>query len=68
LRLVPETPEIFPTWRKLVLAYGVSGIQVHDARIVAAMSVHRVNKILSFDLDDFKRYTSVTVVHPAEVK
>jgi hypothetical protein len=32
------------------------------------MSVHRVNKILSFDLDDFKRYTSVTVVHPAEVK
>jgi len=34
LRLLPETPEIFPTWRKLVLEHRVLGIQVHDARIV----------------------------------
>jgi predicted nucleic acid-binding protein len=39
LRLLPETPDIFPTWRKLVLDHRVSGIQVHDARIVAAMMV-----------------------------
>jgi len=31
LRLLPETPEIFPAWRKLVLQHRVSGIQVHDA-------------------------------------
>jgi len=68
LRLLPETPEIFVTWRMLVLQHRVSGIQVHDARIVAAMAVHQVNKILSFDLDDFKRYTGITVVHPREVK
>jgi predicted nucleic acid-binding protein len=68
LRLLPETPEIFPTWRKLVLEHRVSGIQVHDARIVAAMSVHQVSTILSFDLADFKRYTGITVVHPTEVK
>ena len=29
LRLLPETPEIFSTWRKLVLEHRVSGIQVH---------------------------------------
>jgi|SRR5450759_3003191 predicted nucleic acid-binding protein len=68
LRLLPETPEIFPTWRKFVLEHRVSGIQVHDARIVAAMSVHQVSTILSFDLADFKRYTAITVVHPADVK
>ncbi len=68
VRLVPETPEIFPAWRKLVLDHEVSGIRVHDARIVAAMSVHGVNKLLSFDLDDFKRYTIIAVVHPAEVR
>jgi predicted nucleic acid-binding protein len=68
LRLVPETPEIFPSWRRLVLEHRVSGIQVHDARIVAAMRVHQVNKILSFDLDDFTRYSGITVVHPAEVR
>jgi predicted nucleic acid-binding protein len=68
LRLLPETPEIFPTWRRLVLQHRISGIQVHDARIVAAMTVHQVNKILTFDLDDFKRYTGIIVVHPAQVK
>src|SRR5450759_1407280 len=68
LRLLPETPEIFPTWRRLVLQHRISGIQVHDARIVAAMTVHQVNKILTLDLDDFKRYTGIIVVHPAQVK
>jgi predicted nucleic acid-binding protein len=47
-----------------VLQHRVSGIKVHDARIVAAMSVHQVPKILTFDLDDFKRYENITVVHP----
>jgi predicted nucleic acid-binding protein len=64
LRILPETPEIFPTWRKLVLQHRVSGIKVHDARIVAAMSVHQVPRILTFDLEDFKRYENITVVHP----
>lgn len=63
-RILPETPEVFPAWRKLVLQHRVSGIKVHDARIVAAMSVHQVPKILTFDLDDFKRYENITVVHP----
>jgi predicted nucleic acid-binding protein len=67
LRVLPETPEIFQTWRKLALQHRVSGIQVHDARIVAAMTVHQVNKILSFDLDDFKRYAGITVLHPSDV-
>jgi predicted nucleic acid-binding protein len=68
LRLLPETPEIFSIWRKLVLEHRVLGVQVHDTRIVAAMSVHQVSKILSFDLDDFRRYTGISVVHPTEVQ
>src|SRR5450759_2894255 len=64
LRLFPDTPEIFPTWRQLVLQHRVSGIKVHDARIVAAMSVHQVSKILTFDLGDFRRYESITVIDP----
>jgi predicted nucleic acid-binding protein len=63
-RILPETPEILPAWRKLVLQHRVSGIKVHDARIVAAMSVHQVPKILTFDLEDFNRYENITVVHP----
>src|ERR687898_3042662 len=41
VRLLPETADIFPTWRKLVFEHRVSGIHVHDARIVAAMTVHQ---------------------------
>jgi predicted nucleic acid-binding protein len=67
LRLLPGTPEIFPTWRKLVLDHQVSGIQVHDARIVAAMTVHQVTTILSFDLD-FNRYAQIAILHPTRVK
>jgi len=36
LRLLPETPGIFPTCRELVLQHRVSGIHVHDARIAPA--------------------------------
>jgi predicted nucleic acid-binding protein len=66
-RLFPETAEIFPAWRKLVLQHRVSGIRVHDARIVAAMTVHQVSKILTFDFDDFKRYENIIVVHPSSI-
>ena len=65
LRLLPETPELFIAWRTLVAQHRVSGIQVHDARIVAAMAVHQVSKILTFDLKDFKRYGHITVIHPS---
>ena len=67
LRLLPETPEIFPTWRDLVFQHKVSGIQVHDARIAAAMAVHHVTAILTFDRRDFKRYGRFTVIDPSFV-
>lgn len=34
-----------PEWRRLVVNYGVSGVQVHDARLVATMLVHDVTHI-----------------------
>jgi predicted nucleic acid-binding protein len=64
IRLLTETPDIFPAWRTIVLEQRVSGIHVHDARIVAAMMVHRVPRILTFDLDDFARYKQITVIDP----
>ena len=65
LRLLPETPELFIAWRTLVAQHRVSGIQVHDARIVAAMAVHQVSTILTFDLKDYKRSGHITVIHPS---
>jgi predicted nucleic acid-binding protein len=67
LRLLPETSAIFISWRKLVLEYRVSGINVHDARIAATMMVHQVSQILTFDQDDFKRYAHLSVVDPKSI-
>jgi len=38
---------VYTKWRRLVVSFGVSGIQVHDARIVATMIVHGVTHILT---------------------
>jgi predicted nucleic acid-binding protein len=55
LTLLDDTPAIYHEWRRLVVAHGVSGRQVHDARIAAAMRVHGVTHLLTFNGDDFKR-------------
>ena len=36
-KLLPDTEEVYRNWRKLVVKHSVSGIQVHDAKIVAAL-------------------------------
>lgn len=65
--LVPDTPEIFSEWERIVLQYQVSGKQVHDARLVAAMKAHGLSNLLTFDVGDFKRFTEITVVDPRDV-
>jgi predicted nucleic acid-binding protein len=65
--LLPETEEIFPVWERLVMTYQVSGKPAHDARLVAAMHVHGLTSILTFDKTGFTRYAGLEVVHPAAV-
>lgn len=60
--LLPDDARIHREWRKLVLNFGVSGVQVHDARIVAAMLVHQVTHILTFNTKDFARYSGIGIV------
>lgn len=66
--VLPDVPEIYPEWKRLVLEYGVMGVNVHDARLVAVMRVHGLTHILTFNTGDFTRYSSeITPVHPASV-
>lgn len=67
VRLPDRNDNLFQEWRSLVTRFGVSGKQVHDARLVAAMRVHGVRRILTFNTADFARYSErITAVHPAE--
>jgi hypothetical protein len=56
----------YPVWENLVIQFRVSGKPAHDARLVAAMQVHGLTAILTFDRTGFSRYAGVEVVHPAD--
>lgn len=65
--LFPDTAAIFAEWRKLVTTYQVLGRNAHDTRLVAAMAVHGITHILTFNTGDFARYPGVTALDPAAV-
>ena len=67
LTLLNDSPGIYREWLYLVRAHGVAGVHVHDARLVAAMNVHAITSILTFDVDDFKRFPGIRVLHPRDV-
>jgi predicted nucleic acid-binding protein len=60
--LLPDLPAIYSEWRQLVVKFGVSGVQVHDARLVASMKVNGVTHILTFNTADFTRYATEGIV------
>ena len=64
LHLLPDSLAVHNEWREMLLVHGISGVQVHDARLVAAMRVHGVKRILSFNNADFVRYRDIEAVHP----
>jgi hypothetical protein len=43
------------------------GKNAHDARFVAAMMAHGLTHLLTFNPQDFRRYSGITVVTPAEI-
>lgn len=65
--LLPDTPDIHKEWRRLVVAAKVVGVQVHDARLAAALYVHGITHLLTFNGQDFKRFKKITSVHPLVV-
>jgi predicted nucleic acid-binding protein len=64
LDMLPESDAAHREWRRLVVAFRVSGAKVHDARLVAAMHVHGVPRTVTFNERDFVRYTSIEARHP----
>jgi predicted nucleic acid-binding protein len=62
-----DTPAIFGEWESLIVKYQVMGKQVHDARLVAAMITHQITHLLTFNINDFKRFSEIIVVDPRSV-
>ena len=64
LTVLPDSPAVYGEWKRLVVRHGVLGSKVHDARLVAAMNVYGVRRILTFNTGDFSRY-DIEAVDPA---
>lgn len=67
IEMLPDLAEVHREWRRILVDYSVSGTQVHDARLVAAMLVHGVTHILTFNTKDFARFDPIEAVHPLQL-
>lgn len=65
--ILDEPPDLRTWWRSLVKKHGVSGKQVHDARIAAFMLALGVTHLLTLNPSDFNRYPEITVLEPKDV-
>lgn len=62
--ILPEPASVFEEWERLVTNYLVSGKNTHDARLVAVMRLHGINRILTFNASDFSRFPGIEVISP----
>jgi predicted nucleic acid-binding protein len=65
LSLVIESTDVYNEWKRLVVDYGVTGVRAHDARLVAAMKIYGIHRILTFNTEDFTRYKEIEAIRPA---
>jgi predicted nucleic acid-binding protein len=69
--LLEETRDIYPAWRTLADALGVTGKQVHDARLIAVCQVHGISQLLTFNVAHFARLSTaqpgLVVIDPTTV-
>jgi predicted nucleic acid-binding protein len=66
--LLPETEATYARWRRIVMDCGVSGVQVHDARLAAVMNVMNVSHLLTLNPRDFQRFAGLTPIPPDDLQ
>lgn len=65
--LILDERGVYAVWEGLVSSLGVKGKQAHDARIAALMRRHAVTHLLTFNRQDFSRYSFATAISPIDV-
>jgi predicted nucleic acid-binding protein len=63
--VLPFSLRAYREWRRLSVAHQITGVSVHDARIVASMWDAKISQILTMNDADFRRYPGLTILTPA---
>ena len=66
-RILTEDAASYAEWKALVIANRVSGVLVHDARLVAVMKTYGIGQIVTFNVKDFARFSEIEAVHPDSI-
>jgi hypothetical protein len=64
--IVSEDHQSYTEWKRIVDELGISGVSVHDARLVSVMLRIGVANLLTLNERDFRRYIGegISVVTP----
>jgi predicted nucleic acid-binding protein len=55
-QVLSEDVSSYEEWKRLVDELGVSGVKVHDARLIAVMKSRGIGTLLTLNENDFRRY------------
>ncbi len=58
-RIAEDGPAVTASLLQLIAQTPVGGRQIHDANIVATMQVHGIWSLLTFNVSDFARFSSI---------
>jgi predicted nucleic acid-binding protein len=64
VQVLPEPASLYERWRELVVLHRVLGVNVHDAKLVAAMTLYGISHILTLNAADFGRYSVISAMTP----
>ena len=62
LELYDETEEVSRRLRQLAITHSLRGKRLHDANIVATMSVHGISKLITQNGGDFSPFEDIAIV------
>jgi len=65
--LLLDSAATYQEWRQLLVRHTVSGVKVHDVRLIASMKVYGITHLLTFNTEDFTRYPDIIVIAPQHV-
>jgi predicted nucleic acid-binding protein len=65
--VLTESVASYATWRKLVIDLPITGVAVHDTRLVSVMLEASITRILTLNTGDFARYDFIEALTPDEV-
>jgi predicted nucleic acid-binding protein len=65
--LLHDIAPIFTVWETLIRKYKIIGKPSHDTRLFAAMIAHNLTHLLTFNINDFKRFSEITAIDPRDI-